>query len=213
MWNVSEKIGTPEQAENLKRFLKDKPGKEPVPARQLPKGDRFTAVGRFNVDVEYYIASPPDTERWTMRWGQKYVDYGVVGEDYRDLLQLRLAGDGDYVVVMFPRFRKEAAPRFTTVAGGRVIFSGWQEDFGRLIEIDHGDGLITRYGHNQENLVQLGEVVQAGQIIGRVGQSGLTTGPHLHFEVRRDDQPLDPVALLNAEGIRRARTEPGADQG
>ena len=121
MWNVSERIGTPEQAENLKRFLKDKPGKKPVPARQLPKGDRFTAVGRFNVDVEYYIASPPDTERWTMRWGQKYVDYGVTGEDYRDLLQLRLAGDGDYVVVMFPRFRREAAPRFTTVAGGRVI--------------------------------------------------------------------------------------------
>ena len=56
-----------------------------------------------------------------MRWGQRYVDYSVQGDDYRDLLQLRLDGNGDYFVVMFPRFRAESAPQFTTLGDGTVI--------------------------------------------------------------------------------------------
>jgi hypothetical protein len=120
MWTASEGIASPEQVRDLEAFLADKPGKASVAAHRL-EGDRFTAVGRFNVDVDYYVASPQDTERWTMRWGQRYVDYSVAGEDYRDLLQLRLAGDGDYFVVMFPRFRGEAPPEFATLGKGAVI--------------------------------------------------------------------------------------------
>jgi len=120
MWAVSEKIGTPEQVRDLEAFLADKRGKRAVPAHTLA-GDRFTAVGRFNVDIDYYVASPRDTERWTMRMGQRYVDYSVQGEDYRDLLQLRLNGDGEYLVVIFPRFREEATPQFTTLGEGAVI--------------------------------------------------------------------------------------------
>jgi hypothetical protein len=120
MWTVSERIGTPEQVQDLEAFLANKPAEAAVAAHAL-RGDRFTAVGPFGVDVEYYIASPRDTERWTMRWGQRYVDYGVQGNDFRDLLQLRLEGDGDYFVVMFPRFREEAAPQFDTLGEGTVI--------------------------------------------------------------------------------------------
>jgi hypothetical protein len=120
MWTVSKRIGTPEQAQDKDAFLADKVGKATVEPHTLA-GDRLTAVGRFNVDVEYYIASPQHTERWTMRWGQRYVDNGVKGDDYRDMLQLRLDGDGDYFVVMFPRFREEAAPRFTTLGDGAII--------------------------------------------------------------------------------------------
>jgi hypothetical protein len=120
MWTASEKIGTPAQVQDLEAFLADAPEKTAVQAHPLA-GDRFTAVGRLGVDVEYYIAEPPDTERWTMRWGQRYVDYSVQGDDYRDLLQLRLDGDGDYFVAMFPRFREEAAPEFTALGAGAVI--------------------------------------------------------------------------------------------
>ena len=120
MWTLSEKLGTPQQTADLEGFLSDRPGKTPVAARRI-SGDRFTAVGQFDVDLEYHIASPRDTERWTMRWGQAYVDYSVQGEDFRDLLQLRLDGEGEYFVAMFPRFRDEPPPQFTTLGDGAVI--------------------------------------------------------------------------------------------
>jgi hypothetical protein len=120
MWTVSERIGTPQQVQDVETFLAEKPGKAAVEAHRL-EGDRFTAVGPFGVDIEYYLAAPKDTERWTMRWGHRYVDYSVQGNDYRDLLQLRLDGDGDYFVALFPRFREETAPQFATVGDGAVI--------------------------------------------------------------------------------------------
>jgi len=129
MWNVSKEILALEAEEDEEdedkeedptAILADKLGEAAVPAHRL-QGNRFTAVGRFNVDVDYYIAAPQDTERWTMRMGQRYVDYGVGGQDYRDLLQLRLEGNGDYFVVMFPRFRKEAIPQFDTLGDSAVI--------------------------------------------------------------------------------------------
>ncbi len=120
MWTVSELIATPEQLRDLEGLLSAKPGAAAVAAHRL-EGDRFTAVGRFEVDVDYYVAAPRDTERWTMRWGQRYVDYGVQGQDYRDLLQLRREGDGDYFVVMFPRFREQTPPEFRTLGEGAVV--------------------------------------------------------------------------------------------
>ena len=144
MWTASEKIGTLEQTRDLAAFLADKPGETAVAAHKL-EGDRFIAVGRFNVDVEYYIARPSDTERWTMRWGQKYVDYGVQGKDYRDLLQLRLDGNGEYFVVMFPRFREEACPQFATLGDGSVIriSGGFGTDYcflpGNRAEVSFGE--------------------------------------------------------------------------
>ncbi|MBL7223884.1 MAG: hypothetical protein ISS72_08525, partial [Candidatus Brocadiae bacterium] len=120
MWTVSKKIATPQQAQDVEAVVADEQGRKAEQAHPL-RGNRFTALGQFNVDVDYYIAAPLDTQRWTMRWGQRYVDYNVQGEDYRDLLQLRLSGNGDYFVVMFPRFRAEAAPRFATLGGGSVV--------------------------------------------------------------------------------------------
>lgn len=120
MWMLSEKIGTPDQVRDRDAFLADKPGKTPVPAHPL-QGNRFTALGQFGVDLDVYIASPVDPGAWTMRWGQRYVDYSVQGDDCRDLLQLRLDGDGDYFVVLFPRFPDEPPPEFTVLGNGTVI--------------------------------------------------------------------------------------------
>jgi murein DD-endopeptidase MepM/ murein hydrolase activator NlpD len=77
--------------------------------------------------------------------------------------------------------------------GGRVVFAGVQGSYGETILIDHGAGRQTRYAHLSERLVEAGNHVQAGQLIGRAGSSGRSTGPHLHFEVLVDGRPVDPT--------------------
>lgn len=82
------------------------------------------------------------------------------------------------------------------VAAGRVTFVGYLSGYGRVVVIEHGNGLTTRYAHLSATSVNTGSRVETGQIIGRVGDSGYATGPHLHFEVRLDGQALDPRKFL-----------------
>lgn len=94
-----------------------------------------------------------------------------------------------------------AAPTGTPVraaAGGRVTFSGTFGNYGRLVVIDHGGGVETRYAHNHRLLVREGEQVKQGQVIARVGSTGNSTGPHLHFEVLIDGVHQDPEVWLPA---------------
>ncbi len=86
----------------------------------------------------------------------------------------------------------------SVVAGakGNVTFVGWQNGYGRLVVIDHGGGLTTRYGHLSHIDVALGQIVGRGEFIGRVGSTGRSTGPHLHYEVRINDEPVDPLPYL-----------------
>jgi murein DD-endopeptidase MepM/ murein hydrolase activator NlpD len=81
-------------------------------------------------------------------------------------------------------------------AKGTVTFVGWQHGYGQLVVIDHGGGLTTRYGHLSEIDVALGQEVGRGEFIGRVGSTGRSTGPHLHYEIRIGDEPVDPLQYL-----------------
>jgi hypothetical protein len=116
-WTLSEKIGTPAQLADV-NFLADKPGKALSPSRELPMSDRYTAIGQHGVHVDYFIASPANTPRHTLRYGGN--DY-LRTPEYQDLLHLQLPGDGAYYVVLYPRSPAEAAPVFTTLAGGKII--------------------------------------------------------------------------------------------
>jgi murein DD-endopeptidase MepM/ murein hydrolase activator NlpD len=81
-------------------------------------------------------------------------------------------------------------------ASGRVTFTGWQNGYGQLVEVDHGGGLTTRYAHLSHIDVQLDQVVERGQLLGKVGSTGRSTGPHVHYEVRINDQPVNPLPYL-----------------
>lgn len=83
-------------------------------------------------------------------------------------------------------------------ASGTVTFSGWMNGYGQLVEIDHGGGLTTRYGHLSTIAASVGQLIKGGELLGRVGSTGRSTGPHLHYEVRIKDQPVNPVQYLLA---------------
>jgi murein DD-endopeptidase MepM/ murein hydrolase activator NlpD len=80
--------------------------------------------------------------------------------------------------------------------GGTVIYAGWLGGYGNLVVLDHGNGLSTAYGHQSDIVVGVGQSVAQGQLIGYVGSTGHSTGPHLHFEVRVNGSPVDPLGYL-----------------
>jgi len=81
-------------------------------------------------------------------------------------------------------------------ASGRVSFVGWQNGYGQLVVVDHGGGLTTRYGHLSHIDVELNQTVSRAQLLGKVGSTGRSTGPHLHYEVRINDQAVNPLPYL-----------------
>ncbi len=93
----------------------------------------------------------------------------------------------------------EGSP-ITAAAGGIVVYSDYHPGYGNMIEIDHGNGLISRYAHASRRLVKVGDVVLRGQKIGEVGNTGRSTGPHLHFEVLNRGVPQNPTRYLQPAG-------------
>jgi murein DD-endopeptidase MepM/ murein hydrolase activator NlpD len=104
-----------------------------------------------------------------------------------------------------------AAPRGTRIvapAPGRVTFVGRKFAFGLVVEIDHGGGIMTRYAHCRSALVKAGDQVKHGQTIARVGSSGLTTGPHLHYEVYVSGRAVDPMRFKMPQPADTVRAAP-----
>lgn len=81
-------------------------------------------------------------------------------------------------------------------AKGTVIFAGWQNGYGQIVIVDHGNGVTTRYGHLSDVEVEVGQQLARGDQLGRVGSTGRSTGPHLHYEVRINDEPVNPLQYL-----------------
>lgn len=93
-------------------------------------------------------------------------------------------------------FRGPIGAPIYAAAAGRVVFAGVKQGYGNVIDIDHGNGLVTRYAHMSAFRATTGQEVQPGDVIGAIGNTGRSTGPHLHFEVRVNDNPVDPRPFL-----------------
>jgi murein DD-endopeptidase MepM/ murein hydrolase activator NlpD len=84
------------------------------------------------------------------------------------------------------------------VAAGVVTWAGKRSGYGNLVEINHGNGYVTRYGHNRDVVVQVGDTVKKGQVIAHMGSTGRSTGPHVHFEVRRNGRVVNPIKYVRS---------------
>jgi murein DD-endopeptidase MepM/ murein hydrolase activator NlpD len=95
-------------------------------------------------------------------------------------------------------FRGNTGEPVHATASGTVTAAGWSGGYGRMVEIEHANGVSTRYGHLLEIDVKVGQTIRIGQVVGRLGSTGRSTGPHLHYETRIDGEAVDPNKFLNA---------------
>jgi murein DD-endopeptidase MepM/ murein hydrolase activator NlpD len=111
-------------------------------------------------------------------------------------------------------FPGDVGTPITAAAGGVVLLADWQPEYGQTVEIEHGNGLVTRYAHVSKVHVRVGDLVKRGQRIADIGSTGRSTGPHLHFEVLVDRVPQDPMKFLSgrvaAPPLPLAAAMPGA---
>lgn len=182
-------------------------------------GDTLWAIARrYEVSVEAIQAANGLTDPRRLQIGQSLVIPAIGGGDdgvaapavarvTTQRLSLAWPVRGRLTSTFGPRWGRMhygidiAAPVGTPVyaaATGQVTYAGWAGTYGRLIVIDHGNGVETRYAHNSQIFVRVGDEVQPGQRIALVGNTGNSTGPHLHFEVRVNDEPQDPLDWLPA---------------
>lgn len=95
-------------------------------------------------------------------------------------------------------FAGKMGSKVYAVAGGVITWSGPRYGYGNLVEVSHGNGYVTRYGHNASNIVVVGEAVKKGQIVSLMGSTGRSTGPHVHFEVLKHGKRVDPLKFVQA---------------
>jgi len=130
------------------------------------------------------LASKPSGRPITKGWTSSY--YGKRTDPFSGKLAMHKGMD----------FAGKEGSEIIAVAGGVVTWSGSRYGYGNLVEINHGNGYSTRYGHNKELLVEVGDDVKKGQAISLMGSTGRSTGPHVHFEVLKNDRQINPAAYV-----------------
>lgn len=96
-------------------------------------------------------------------------------------------------------FAGRSGAEIVAVGAGVVSWAGNRHGYGQLVEVNHGNGLVTRYAHNKENKVAVGDQVDKGEVIALMGQSGRATGPNMHFEVLRDGRKVNPLEFIHRD--------------
>ena len=131
-----------------------------------------------------YLSGRPITKGWLSSY------YGVRKDPFNGKPTLHKGVD----------FAGKENTAIIATASGVVTWASKRYGYGQLVEINHGDGLATRYGHNKNILVTVGEVVNKGQEIARMGSTGRSTGPHVHYEILRNNKQIDPIKFVYRKG-------------
>ena len=168
----------------------------PEPARPVPPPPRGSAPPN-RVEATVLGSISPAASARTAPSPRTVVRAGMLEWPLRGVLYARFGRKGktphDGIDLSAP-----AGTPVKTAGEGTVLFAGPQQGYGLLVIVEHARGLVTVYAHNRDLRVRTGQAVREGQVIATVGESGKTSGPHLHFEVRQDGQPVDPLKLLGA---------------
>ena len=146
--------------------------------------------------------------KWTDGKSTIWVNADGVGGETRSAMRLPVSGrvtsgfgSRFHPILGYARFHKgvdlgaSAGTPIVAAADGRVVAAGWHGGYGRQVAIAHLDGVQTSYGHMSRIAAYPGEMVRRGQVIGYVGSTGLSTGPHLHFEVTKNGRPVNPMSV------------------
>lgn len=140
-------------------------------------------LAKVNNDKAYFRSLPnqwPTSGEISSYYGWRKSPFGGRSESFHDGIDIA----------------NDSGTEVCAAADGQVVFAGWQPVYGRTILIEHGHGFTTKYAHNSALLVEEGDRVKKGQVIARMGTSGRSTGPHLHFSIMKWDQTLDPLIYL-----------------
>ena len=146
--------------------------------------------------------------KWTDGKSTIWVNADGVGGETSSAMRLPVSGrvtsgfgNRFHPILGYARFHKgvdlgaSAGTPIVAAADGRVVAAGWHGGYGRQVAIAHADGIQTSYGHMSQIAAYPGEIVRRGQVIGYVGSTGLSTGPHLHFEVTKNGHPVNPMSV------------------
>lgn len=139
-----------------------------------------TVSSQLHIDKERYISGRPITQGWLSS------HFGLRNDPFTGRRTLHKGID----------FAGKDGSDVIATAAGVVTWAGTRFGYGELVEIDHGNGLRTRYGHNKALMVQVGDVVAKGENIAVMGSTGRSTGPHVHYEVLRDGKQIDPKKFV-----------------
>lgn len=187
---------------------------------EVGQSDSFDMVLGANRDLLYaglnrVAASSLQLVRWNANGRSEWIDAANAQRPAPSASGLMMPANGPvtsyfgyryHPILHFTRFHAGIdigagwGSPIVAAADGQVLGAGWAGGYGREVQIGHGGGIVSLYGHMSEIVAQQGSFVHAGQLIGYVGSSGLSTGPHLHFEVRQGGTPVNPlgVRLLSA---------------
>lgn len=177
----------------------------------MARGHLLHAALATGVLVGSLVSSPPAAVGEAL---PEPVDAGAGEPDWtRPVAGVRTSAFGVRVHPISRRRKLHAGVDFAAKRGARVnaaregvvVHARWRGGYGRLVVIDHGDGVTSRYAHLGQIRVREGQWVRAGQSIGAVGSSGAATGPHLHFEIREDREPIDPADRLPFASARGSK--------